>query len=110
MQDYVIDACRWHVAAEAPEYRDRALEHFRDRYTVLLDFLRGDGLLRDPAFGEDVGDRMAFAIRSTDLTDEGLALFRRCHGRWNVAFGQARTQRHLTAWKRRLAELRAAGA
>ncbi len=110
MQDHVIDACRWHVEAEAPEYRARALEHFRDRYTVLLDFLRTEGLLRDPLFGQRVDNWSAFTIRASDLTDEGLELFRICHGRWDVAFGQARTQRHLTAWKRRLAELRAVGA
>jgi hypothetical protein len=106
MEDDVVDARRWHVKAEAPTYRPRALDHFRDRYTVLLDLLRAEGLLRDPALGQDVRDWPGFAIRTSDLTEEGLALFRACHGRWNSAFGQARSQRHLVQWRRRLAGLR----
>jgi hypothetical protein len=106
MEDHVIDACRWHVEAEALTNRPRALDHFRDRYTVLLDFLRAEGLLRDPAFGQDVRDWPRFEIRTSDLIEEGLALFRACHGKWSPAFGQARSQRHLVQWRRRLAELR----
>jgi hypothetical protein len=106
MTDHVIDACRWHVEAEAPEYRQRAIDHFRDRYTVLLGFLRENGLLRDPRFKSDVGDWLDFEIRASDLTDEGLALFRACHGKWNPAFGQGHTQRHLVQWKRGLTKLR----
>jgi hypothetical protein len=106
----LIDACRWHVDAEAPPYKHRALEHFRDRYTVLLDSLRAEGLLRDPAFGEIVSDWMAFELQDGDLTPEGQALVRVCHGKWKCAFGQARSNRHLVQWKRRLKALRASGA
>ncbi len=106
MEDQVIDACRWHVEAEAPRCKQRALEHFRYRYVVLLDFLRRNGLLRDLALGQDVSDWLAFELRASDLTAEGLALVRLCHGSWDPAFGQGHTQRHLVQWKRRLAELR----
>jgi hypothetical protein len=105
----LIDACRWHVDAEAPPYKERALEHFRDRYTVLLKFLRAEGLLRDPDFGESVSDWAAFELHERDLTPEGWALVRACHGKWNCAFGQGHTSRHLVQWKRRLKELRASG-
>jgi hypothetical protein len=105
----LIDACRWHVDAEAPPYKLRALEHFRDRYIVLLSFLRAEGLLRDPEFGESVSDWAAFELHDGDLTPEGRALVRACHGKWRCAFGQAHTNRHLVQWKRRLKELRASG-
>src|SRR4051794_4667285 len=49
--DLVIDACPWHVDAEAAPYKQRALDHFRDRYTVLLDFLRARGVARRPVGG-----------------------------------------------------------
>jgi hypothetical protein len=49
MKDLMIDACRWHVDAEATPNKQRALDHFQDRYTVLLDFLRVEGLLAEPA-------------------------------------------------------------
>ena len=47
MNDLRIDACSWHVDREAPEHKQRALENFRDRYTVLLRFLASEGLLTD---------------------------------------------------------------
>ena len=106
MKDLVIAACRWHVDAEAAPYKRRALDHFRDRYTVLLDFLRAEGLLADPALGQDVSDWLGFEFRRSHLTDEGYELVRQCHGTWNPAFGQGRTRRHLTQWRRKLARLR----
>jgi hypothetical protein len=102
-----IDACRWHVDAEAAPYKMRALEHFRDRYLVLLAFLRAEGLLQDPAFGSEVQDWLRFELHDGDLTLEGQALVRLCHARWTCAFGHANTQRHLVQWKRRLKEMRA---
>jgi len=102
-----IDACRWHVDAEAAPYKMRALDHFRDRYGVLLAFLREEGLLRDPAFGTDVKDWLAFELHEGDLTPEGQHLVRLCHGTWNPAVGQGHTRRHLVQWKRRLQKLRA---
>jgi hypothetical protein len=106
MEDYRIDACRWHVDREAPQYKQRGLQHFRDRYTVLLDFLREEGLLRNPALGQEVADWLAFELWASDLTEEGLALFKVCHGNWNPAFGQGHTQKHLVQWRRKLAKLR----
>ena len=106
MKDLVVDACRWHVEAESPPYKQRALEHFRDKYMVLLNFLRTNDLLRDPTLGQNVNDWLAFEFRQSHLTDEGFALVKLSHGNWSSAFGQAHTQRHLVSWKRRLAELR----
>jgi hypothetical protein len=106
LKDLVIDACRWHAEAEATPFKQRALEHFRDRYLVLLDFLRAEGLLTDSALGQGVSDWLAFEFRQSHLTAEGLALAKLCHGRWNPAFGQGHTQRHLIQWRRKLAGLR----
>lgn len=106
MDDLVIDACRWHVDAEAPEHRQRSLDHFRERYGVLLSFLRSEGLLTDPVFGRDVTDWLAFELRKSQLTEEGYELVRLCHGTWNPAYGQGATTRHLVQWKKKLARLR----
>lgn len=106
MNDLVIDACRWHVDAEAAPDKQRALDHFRERYMVLLDFLRAQGLLADPSIGQEVSDWLAFELRRSHRTTEGFKLVKLCHKRWNPAFGQAHTQRHLTQWKRKLAQLR----
>ena len=46
-----------------------------------------------------------FEILASDLTPETLELFRACHRKWNPAFGQGHTQRHLVQWNRRLAEM-----
>ncbi|MEI8020903.1 MAG: hypothetical protein WCH39_22050 [Schlesneria sp.] len=106
MKDLMIDACRWHVDAESNANKQRALEHFRDRYKVLLDFLRVEGLLAEPALGQEVPDWLEFEFHRTHLTDEGYELVRQCHGTWNPAFGQGHTQRHLTQWRRKWALLR----
>jgi hypothetical protein len=105
-KDFIISACRWHVDPEARRYKQRALEHYRDCWTVLLDFLRTNGLLSDPNFGRNMRDWMTFEIRVSDLTEEGLALCKMCLGTWNPSFGQGHTQRHLVQWKRKLAKLR----
>lgn len=106
MKDLVIDSCRWHVGAEAAPYKQRALDHFRERYTVLLDFLRAEGLLTDPSLGQEVSDWLTFEFRQSHLTVEGFELVKLCYGGWNPAFGQGHTQRHLTQWNRILAQLR----
>lgn len=106
MTDLIIDACRWHVDAEAAPYRQRALDHFRDRYTVLLDFLRTEGLLVDPSVGQDVSDWLEFELRRSHLTDMGYKLVQLCHGAWNPAFGKGHSQRHLVQWRRNLAGMR----
>jgi hypothetical protein len=82
---------------------------FGDRYTVLIDFLRREGLLTDPGFGREVSDWLGFEFRTSHLTEEGLALAKLCHGTWNPAFGQGPTQRHLIQWRRKLAKLRRRG-
>lgn len=107
LKDLLIDACRWHVDAEAAPYKQRAHDHFRDRYTVLLDFLRSEGLLADATLGQDVADWSGFEFRQSHLTVKGIALVKLCHGTWNPAFGQGHTQRHLVQWRRKLAALRA---
>jgi hypothetical protein len=109
LKDLVIDSCHWHVDAEAAPYKQRALDHFRDRYTMLLDFLRAEGLLADPSVGQDVSDWLSFEFRQSHLTEEGFALVKLCHSRWNPAFGEGHTQRHLIQWRRKLAGLRGGG-
>jgi hypothetical protein len=106
MNDLVIDACRWHVDAEAPAYKQRAFEHFRDRYTILLEFLRANGLLRHAALSQNI-EWPAFELRQSHLTEEGFALVKLCHETWNPAFGQGHTQRHLVQWQHKLSKMRA---
>lgn len=105
MEDYMIDACKWHIDRESKEYKARALEHFQNRYGVLLRFLKAEGLLSNEQL-LPVEDWDVFELFASDLTDEGLELFRRCHGKWNPSFEHAHTERHLVQWRRRLAELR----
>ena len=106
MKDYTIARCSWVVDREAPKYKKRALEHFRECWTTLLVFLHSEGLLKDSSFGIDFADWMNFEIRSSDVTDEGLELMKLCLGTWNPAYGQGHTKRHLVQWKRKLAKLR----
>ena len=106
MTDLVIDACRWHVEAESLLHKQHALDHFCDKYLVLLDFLRANDLLQEPRLGQAVDNWLSFEIRQSHLTDDGYALFKLCHSKWSPAYGQAHAQRHLIPWKRGLASLR----
>jgi len=108
MEDYVIDASCWHVEAAAPELKQQALEHFRDRYTVLLKFFQEEGLLNDADFGRRVQSWGNFEIRRSDLTEEGLELFKWCRRRWNPAVGATHTESQLGKWKSRLSKMRRA--
>jgi hypothetical protein len=105
-KDLLIDACKWHVDAETDAYKQRALDHFRERYSVLLDFLREEGLLADPSLGHDVEDWLKFEFRESQLTEEGCELVRQCHGEWKPGFGQGSSRRHLIQWRQKLGELR----
>ena len=108
MQDYVIDKCAWHVDAEAEPYKQRALEHFQGMYEVLLEFLRErEGLLINSEFGLNIKDWALFEIKTTDLTEKGLRLFKLCHPKWEASYGDEKTKRHLAQWKRRLEEINA---
>ncbi len=108
MEDFIIDACCWHVEAEAPAHKQRAISHFRDCYTVLLAFFREEGLLRNPEFGLHAHHWSDFEIRRSDLTSEGYALFQSCSRSWHPAVGEEVTRRHLTPWKTRLSRMRGA--
>lgn len=106
MKEFTISACRWHVDCEAQKYKQRALDHYRDCWIVLLTFLRSEGLLRNQDFAINVPDWLEFRITTEDVTDEGLALMKQCLSSWNPAYGQGHTQRHLVQWKRKLKGIR----
>jgi hypothetical protein len=106
LNDLVIDACRWHADAESNPFKQRAIDHFRDRYTVLLEFLQAEGLLTNPLLGQNILDWLKFEFRQSQLTEEGFELVKLCHDKWNPAFGQGHTKRQLIQWRRKLAELR----
>lgn len=108
MEDFIIEACCWHVEAEAPEHKQRAILHFRNCYTLLLAFFREEGLLRDPQFGLRAQHWSDFEIRRSDLTAEGYRLFQSCSQSWHPAVGEKLTPRHLTPWKARLSKMRGA--
>ena len=102
---FTIDACRWHVDCEAAEYKKRALDHFQDCYSVLLEFLRDEGLTVDPRFGAEVKDWYEFEIHTTDMTSEGLALVKLCSS-WSPSYGNGKSKRHLVQWRKKLVGLR----
>lgn len=106
MKDQIIDSCKWHVEREAPEYKERSLNHFKDRWTTLLDWMRQEGLLTNPRFGLDVENWMAFEVYQSNFTNEGYELIKSCIGTWNPSFGNGLNQRHLTQWKKKLLKLR----
>jgi hypothetical protein len=78
-QEFTIDQVSWHTKGkDNPE----SPEMVRRRFRILADFLQDNGLtvrVLLAAGGEPKDD---LAIRSTDLTDEGLAVVRKAYDKW----------------------------
>ena len=102
---YVITACRWVVDCESEKFKQRAFDHYRDCYTVLLGFFRDEGLTVEPEFGANVDDWYSFELHTSDLTEEGLELVKLCHS-WSPSYGNGASTRHLAQWRKKLRVLR----
>ena len=104
-QGYVLTACIWSVDPESQEYKQRALDHYKDCHSVLLEFLRSERLTVDPSFGKNVQDWISFELHTSDLTEEGLELFKLCSS-WSPSYGNGKSKRHLVQWRKKLDVLR----
>jgi len=105
-EDFVIDASCWHVRAGAPARKQQALEHFRNRYIVLLEFFREEGLLADAGFGLRVQNWSDFEIRRSDLTEEGYEFFMWCLQDFGSAADGKPESSQLARWKAHLSRVR----
>lgn len=97
--DFIIDQVSWHTQAENTESR----EHVHHRFRTIAKFLDSNGLTRRP-ISKPVDD--SFAIRSTDLTDEGLQVMRKSYDSWLRAQDRGQSPDDLRLIEKALAKLR----
>jgi len=105
---FTIGKVGWVVRRLAPhETRSRAV----DSFWYLHEFLRTNGLLVRPlvATRAEVDDD-EFAIRSNDLTTEGLAVIREGYDRWCKALDRGTPPSKTTILEKALAKVRTARA
>lgn len=75
MSDFVIDQVSWHTETSGnPESREKIFARFRS----LSEFLKENGLLARTL--GDVDEQ--FAVRTSDLTDDGRALMKAAYDAW----------------------------
>ena len=76
---FTIDQVSWHTATSGnPESR----EHIIRRFYVIAQFLQERGLTVRPLLRDEKDISDDFAISSSDMTDEGLALMKASYDRW----------------------------
>jgi hypothetical protein len=103
---FTIGKVGWVVKRLAPhETRCRAV----DSFWHLHEFLRTNGLLVRPlATTRDEVDNDEFAIRSNDVTAEGMAVIREGYDRWCKALDRGTPPSKVTILEKALAKVRAA--
>ena len=114
MKTFTLDSCKWYVDAEkTADFKARALERFQTRWRSLHKFLREEGLFSNSEMNNDVQDWSSFCIKSSDLTELGFDLFKRCHNKWIKSSDRGRALDNIDIWIKELRTMRcqpAAGA
>jgi hypothetical protein len=100
---FVIDQVSWHTSTPGnTETREQIIRRFYSVAKYLQDNqLTTRTLLSDPS---DVTDE--FALRSEDLTEEGLALMKAAYDKWLRKVDQTMDSSDLTIMERALKRLR----
>lgn len=98
--DYTIDAVAFHTQRENVEGRDQVLARFR----ALAGFLDENKLTRTPLSEKTIDD--SFAVRTSDLTDEGRALMKGAYESWLGGIERGKSPEDVTRLKKELAKIR----
>ena len=76
---FTIDQVSWHTSTPG---NTESREHIIHRFHVIACFLQERGLTVRPLVGDENEIQDSFAIASSDLTEEGLALMRASYDKW----------------------------
>jgi hypothetical protein len=78
-KDFTIDQVSWHTKVEGnPE----TPESIRRRFRVVADFLQDNGLTLRVLLPSGIEPNDDFAIRTNDLTEEGLEVIKKGYDKW----------------------------
>jgi hypothetical protein len=104
MSPFTIDKVGWHTSVKG---NTETLEKIHGRFNAIAVFLEQKGLVRHRLCrdGLQIGDD--FAIRSDDLTDEGLQLMTNAYDKWLKAVDKGKSFTDTTLFDRELLKIRA---
>ena len=100
---FVIDQVSWHTSTPGnTETRNNIVQ----RFYIIINYLQDNDLVTHTMLNvrDDITDE--FAIRSDDLTDEGLALMREAYDKWLRKVDQGMTPTDLSLMERALERVR----
>lgn len=101
---FTIDQVSWHTATRGnPESR----EHIIRRFYVIAHFLQERALTVRPLVGDVKDIQDDFAISSSDLTDEGLALMKASYDKWLQKVDEGMVIEDLSLLEKALKKIRA---
>lgn len=99
MSDFVIDKLQWYI--------DKGVHHDpQKKFRTLLDFLQRNSLLNEGLsfpVGMIPGD---FALRSSDLSAEGLELFKKSYHKWLKSIDKGKPETDTSLLERELRKIR----
>lgn len=99
---FTIDKVRWHTQAPG---NTETVEEIGARFRAIILFLQEHGLTVKPILrqGDPVTDDLA--IVSTDLTEDGLELMKRCHDKWLRQLDRGASHDDLFLFEKELAKM-----
>src|SRR5262245_25255670 len=104
MSTFTIDKVGWHTAVKG---NTESLDKIHERFRNVVGYFRQRGLLRSSLLENDAPITDDFAIRSDDLTEEGLQLVKRTYDTWLKAVDRGKSVSDLSMFERELSKIRA---
>ncbi len=105
MNSFTIDKVSWHTSVKG---NTEAPEKIYGRFLAVAQFLNQHGLVRRPLLPEGAQITDDFAIKSDDLTEEGLQLMKKAYDKWLRAVDKGKSYTDMSLFDRELLKVRAA--
>jgi hypothetical protein len=102
-QPFTIDKVEWHTQTRG---NTETVDSIHRRFKVIISFLRENGLTTSPILSDGAAVTEDLAITSTDLTEDGLAIMRKCYDKWLQRVDQGMLPEDLSLFQKQLAKLR----
>lgn len=101
--DYTVDSVSWHLKADPdPAFHQR----IRERFRAVAHFLQTNNLTTGVILPMDAEVDDNFQLKSSSLTEEGLALMRNAYSKWQKAQNKGKAPSDVTILQKELEKLR----
>jgi hypothetical protein len=100
--NFTIDQISWHTNVQGnPESRQQIIA----RFWAVVDFLQKNGLTVRPLISNESEIDDDFAIQSSDLTEKGLLLMKKCYDKWLTKVDEGASSDDLSLFEKQLSKL-----